>query len=144
MQRQKISVVGNTAQISLEFVIIFALLLLVFVVFLSAFQTRRAHVRISTNVLAGRNIGDRISDAITRVLVLGDGATEKYYVPSMLQGSEAYSITIHNTSHLLRINWSAGDVTVPLVTARYNATTIPVGETIRFSNDAGMIGVSIV
>ena len=128
------------AQLSVEFLIILALLLIVFVAILSGVRTRRSHVQAISDDLAARRVADRISGTVARLIVLGDGANESYYVPAQLDGRTNYTIHIHNESHILSLQWD-DIVTSTLITSAVNTSSVPTGRKIHFRNVGGVVEI---
>jgi hypothetical protein len=127
------------AQISMEFTIVLVLLILILVGVTGGTRMRKAHMQFVTDQLAAKRIADRVSNTVSRLVVLGDGANESYYIPSQLDGRTNYTLQIHNESHLLGVSWGGQLYTSTLVTARFNASNISTGRKVVFENIGGVI-----
>jgi uncharacterized protein (UPF0333 family) len=137
----KTSTTKKRGQVSVEFIVILAVILVIFIAVLHAMQTRRAHTGFISDELAARRVADAVAGAVSRLVMLGDGSLESHYIPLQLDGRTNYTITIYNESHEVVVSWGNYLYSSTLVTSRMNTTTIPRGKTVLFRNDEGVISI---
>ena len=126
------------AQVSVEFIIVLALLLILFLSLVSSVHTRRTAVRLYNTEASAKQVAVSLAESAQRIYLMGNNTQETFDMPAQLSGDFNYTITL--VHHLVVVRWSGFMFTLPSV-YQFNVSSIPTGQLISLSNNNGVIGV---
>jgi hypothetical protein len=109
------------SQISVEFVIVIAIALVIFLTLFAIIDRRNDELYSTRTALYARQEADKFASAINTIFLAGDGAQKTIILPETLRDNKDYEINLYPSSHLLEIKWASLEQTKhydsPLITA---------------------------
>lgn len=125
------------AQISMEFMMLFGVLLAMLVVFSVHSYFRTSSVNAASIRGEGESVCRELSFELNAAGAVGDGYERYFVLPSKLNYGTDYSIDIDAANGVVRANWSGGQCALPIVVAE--VTGEPVKGANIIQNQGGVI-----
>ena len=92
-------------QISIEFIIILAAMLFVFLVIFQISNNRIDEFYNTERFVAAKEIADSVATGINHVYLSGMGSNSSLYIPEKLVAVVDYNITVYSNSRLVEVKW---------------------------------------
>lgn len=111
---------ATRSQLSAEFIILFAGILLVFIILFSTYFNKQQDLSIAQNVADAKEIAHELSYGINAVFLSGYDTNVSVTIPTKLSGIEDFTINIYNNS--LWVLLEGGSYSYPLLTQNVSLT----------------------
>jgi len=92
-------------QVSVDFVVVFSILLLVFLSVLVIMNKRDNEFLASKTKFYAKSVCDRVATEINMVCLAGDGAKKTVKLSRTLKDNNYYLLRVHPTSHIIEVLW---------------------------------------
>jgi hypothetical protein len=92
-------------QMSIEFIIILAVVLFVFLVIFRISNDRIDEFYSTERFVAAKEIADSVATGINHVFLSGMGSNSSLYIPDKLVSVVDYNITVYSNSRLVEVKW---------------------------------------
>lgn len=134
------------SQISVEFVMILAAMLIMFLIIFMAADKRTAEMYAGRTKLYAKMEADKLAAAINSIALAGNGASKIVQLPGTLRDNSAYNISIYPGSHRLEIFYSVSGendhYSATLLTGVISGTLTNIRYPVNISNVNGGVLIS--
>lgn len=125
-------------QVSLEFMIVVAISLVVFLFMFSITDRRNDEMFASSTNMHAKMQVRGLAEIINNVFLSGEGSKDSYALPDKLRDGTNYSVSVY--ANYLEINWDSKQYGVPLLTGDVSGNlTYLWNRTVVVSNDGGIV-----
>ncbi len=114
---------SRKAQVSVEFIIIFAVMMVVFLLVFSVTNARNEEFFFGTRSLDAKLIADRVSYSVNQVFLSGPGSSASLYLPAAIIDNEEYTLSAHSSARSIIIEWSGRHYVSSLLTTLRDSQT---------------------
>ena len=132
-------------QVSVELVMIIAIILFIFIVIVSAMGNRSDEYIYNQRLFYARVQAEQFAAKINTVAIAGHGASESIDLPQQVQDGTDYTLTIYPIHHMVEIQWMSKDNVrpygVPIVTSNITGLTTNLNGTLTLTNNQGEISI---
>lgn len=97
--------ISNKAQVSVEFVIIFAVMMVVFLLVFDVINARNEEFFFGTRSIDAKRIADKVAYSVNQVFLSGPGSNTSLYLPAALVDNIGYNLTAHSSARSIAIEW---------------------------------------
>lgn len=123
------------SQISIDFMIVFAVLMIVFLFVFGISTSRTNELYGSQKFLNAKEIADSAAFYINSVFLAGHGTTKSFYIPEGLRDETQYALKIYPAARIVEIQWEGRHYSAPIVSSAVSGVlNIPYGE-VNLKND---------
>lgn len=122
-------------QVSVEFVIIIAILLLLFVALFTMYNHQRENAWLAQQQMDATLVAHSISLAMMQVIKEGGNASTEVFLPTFLAHGENYSVYVDNKTRLLSVSWGSFSKEFSLPTSRFISEYIESGTVVISNGD---------
>lgn len=123
------------SQISVDFIIVVALMLIIFLAIFRISVSRTGELYGSQQFLNAKTIADTTAFHINSVFLAGHGTVKSLYLPEGLSDGTPYTLTIYPAARIVEIRWGDRNYASPIVTSKVRgALNLPYGS-IDIKND---------
>ena len=126
------------AQSATELIVLSAVLLVVFLAFMSVISTRNQVSFALSKQFYAQEVGYTVSGAINDVYISGSNTNKSVFIPGKLKNQIDYNITV--SARILKIAYSGSEVGFTLVTNNISGTFIK-GDWNQIVNNRGVIEI---
>lgn len=125
------------AQISVEFIIIFAVMMAIFLLVFSVVNARNDEFFFSSRSLDAKDVADRVAHAVNQVYLSGPGSNASVQLPDTIVDNLEYSLTAYSQARSIVIEWSGRHYISGIITTlRDSSTDLEPGRLdIRYSEE---------
>lgn len=125
------------AQISVEFIIIFAVMMAIFLLVFSVVNARNDEFFFSSRSLDAKDVADRVAHAVNQVYLSGPGSNASLSLPDTIIDNLEYNLTAHSQARSIVIEWSGRHYISGIITTLRDSQTVlePGRLDIRYSEE---------
>ncbi|MBI2135622.1 hypothetical protein HYU06_00965 [Candidatus Woesearchaeota archaeon] len=98
---------SQKSQISVEFIIILAIMLIVFLIIFVVADKRTAEMYNTRTKLYAKMEADKLASDINGIFLAGSGTRKVTMLPNKLRDNSAYNISIYPSEHKLEVTWQS-------------------------------------
>jgi uncharacterized protein (UPF0333 family) len=138
----KLRIITKKAQSSLEFMVVLALILVVFIFFLAVFEKRKDEFASKPDEFAAKTLAENVALSVNKVYILGSNSSSTVFIPEVLYHTSNFSITIYGNSRIVDIKYRLKHYSYPILTSNINTILLPKGHIINITNSGGDIYVT--
>lgn len=123
---RKHGILDRKSQASFEFIVIFAVLLIIFIAVLGFSMGVFSSIRQSKITLPATEMCERIAWSINEIYFVGDGGFSSIYIPAMLPETSYFNLTVYPNNRLIEIRWQNQQkhYTSPLATSNISGSLV--------------------
>lgn len=130
---------SKKAQVSVEFVLLFSVLMTIFIVYMPIFWQQTQLIREKREFLVGRKIGLIVKKEMNTANLFGSGYERNFTLPMRILDSN-YTIEVNNESRLIFVRWKDSSIVEKVAAYKIKNSPSPGKNTIK--NQKGVINFS--
>lgn len=129
------------AQISTEFIIVFSIMLIMFLIILSIMNSRSDEYYYNKRLMNAKEYSEKVASHINTVFLAGPGTSTVLPLPNTLRDETNYTINIYPQVRIVEISWMSKNTerqyTSQILTSNVTGSLVDIIGNINISNVEG-------